>query len=125
MPMAVDQGLRLRPYLGDQLRHDLYVERDEFLDPYALHRTEDPVADARGGAVAGPAVPERHRADGVLAELPRRHQPRTPRGNAEHQRAGAADERAVEVEERRARSTRQILADFGEQCFRHLGSPPV
>src|SRR3954447_26314923 len=125
VPVSIDQCLRFGPNLGNQLRHDLDVERDEILDAHAFDGPEDPVTDARRLAVAGAAVTEGDGAGRVFAELSRWYQSGTPRRHTEHERAGAADERAVEVEEGRARSARQILTDLRQQCFRHRDSPPT
>ena len=101
--VPIDQRLCLGPDLGEQLRHDLGVERDEIVDTNALDRTEDAIAHPVGGVVAGAGEPERDRADRVLAELAGRHQAGAPRGDAQHERARPTDEGAVEIEERRAR----------------------
>ena len=103
MPMTVDECLSLGADLVEQLRHDVDVERDEIVDADALDGTEDAITDSVGRVVAGTAEAEGDRADGVLAELGRRHQTGAPRGDAQHERARPADERAIEIEERGAR----------------------
>ena len=76
------------------------------------------VAHAVRRVVAGTAEPERHGADGVLAELARWHQTGAPRGDAEHERTRAADQRAVEIEERRAGPGTEV------RSVTHCAPPP-
>ena len=100
--MTVDERLCLGTHLGQQLRHDLGVERHEIVDPDALDGTEDSVADAVGRVVAGAAESERDGSDGVSAELAGRHEPGAPCCDAQHEGARTADKGAVEIEERGA-----------------------
>ena len=102
--VLLEQAHRLRAHLGHQLRHDVGVERDEVVEAHALHRAEDAVAHAFRGLVAGARELERHRPGRVAHELVRGHQLAAPGSDAEHERAGATDQRAVEVEERGART---------------------
>ena len=68
-------------------------------------RPEDPVAHRVGRVVAGAEQLEVHGPCGIAHELRRRHQPGRPRRRGHHEHRRAGDQRAVEVEERRARTS--------------------
>ncbi len=128
MAMKVEQAARLGADLVEQARQDLGVEGDEVVLAHPADGAEDPVANRRRLVVAGAAQLEGQCRHAVASELACPHQTGSARRRGEHERRRARDQRAVEVEERRARPARghrHVLAHISVVAEDSPGCSPL
>ena len=102
LAVPLDQVQRLGAHLVEQLRCGVGVEAHQVVVAHALHHGEDAVAHADTGFVAGTTEAELHRFECVVGDLGARHQTGAPGSHGQHEGARPTDERAIEIEERRA-----------------------